>query len=144
MLITICILILAYSMSGKPVDKLFGRVKRVDWKRLGNSLWEKLKSFCIRAGRTAAKPLLTLYYLLMTPGTTPKDKVLIYGSLIYIILPRDLVPRKVLGMIGVFDDAAILAFVLRKVKENITPDIEKKVNGTLVKWFGPTATEVSF
>lgn len=92
MIITICILILAYSISGKPVDKLFGRVKRVDWKPLGNSLWNKLRFFCIKASMVTAKPLLTLYYVLMSPGTSSKDKALISGSLIYIILPRDLVP----------------------------------------------------
>lgn len=142
MLITICILFLAYSMLGRPVDKLLGKVKNVDWKRLGNSLWEKLVSFCCKAGMVTAKPLLALYYVLMSPGTSLKDKVLIYGALVYIVLPCDLVPRKVLGLIGVFDDAAILAFVLRKVKDNVTPDIETKVNETLVKWFGPSATEI--
>lgn len=138
MLITICILILAYSMLGKPVDKLVSKLKNVNWKRLGNSIWEKLKTFCIRTGAATAKSILTLYYVLMSDTTPLSDKALIYAALVYIAVPCDLLPRKVLGLMGVFDDAAVLAFVLRKVRNSITPDIEFKVNETIAGWFGPS------
>lgn len=136
MLITIFLLILGYSVLGKPVGKLVDKVKNVDWDDLSAKAWSSVKSFGLKAGRTACKPLLYFYYVMKDEGTSVADKALVYGALLYIVIPCDLLPRRVLGMLGMLDDAAVTAFVLKKIKDKITPEIEMLANTTLDEWFG--------
>ena len=60
-IITLCILLLAYRMMGKPVGQLLERLRHVDWKTQFALLWGKLKTYALRAGRVATKPILTFY-----------------------------------------------------------------------------------
>ena len=46
------------------------------------------------------------------------------------------VPRKVLGFLGILDDAAVIAYVYKKISSKITAEITNKVNDTLDQWFG--------
>lgn len=137
MLITIFLLIVAYSILGKPIDKLAEKIKDVNWKDLADSAWASIKAFGLKAGRTTCKPLLTFYYVMADENTTTADKALVYGAILYIISPFDLIPRRVLGILGVLDDAAIAVLVLKKIQDKITPEIESAVEATLDEWFGP-------
>ena len=60
----------------------------------------------------------------------------VYAGIIYIAVPGDLLPRKVLSWIGVLDDVGVAAWIYNKIKSKITPDIELKVERTLDDWFG--------
>ena len=64
MIITLCILLLAYHLIGKPVGRLLDRLRHVDWKTQFALLWDKLKTYALRAGRVATKPILTFYYVM--------------------------------------------------------------------------------
>ena len=132
----ICITILAYLIMGKNIDSLLEKVKDVDWKEKGNDLYEKLKPYAKKAGRTAAKPLLQFYFVLSDDKTTTLDRVLIYAAIIYTISPVSLIPSAVYKLLGILDEGAAMLFVYNKIKSNITPDIEMKVNQTLDEWFG--------
>ena len=136
MIITICILILAYTLKGKPIGELVEKVKDVEWKDIAQRIGDSVKAFCLKAGRKASLPLLTFYYVITDENTQVKDKALVYGALLYIISPLDLVPRKILGLLGVLDDAAVSVLVYKKISASVTPEIEKKVNATLSEWFG--------
>ena len=46
-------------------------------------------------------------------------------------------PRKVLGLLGILDDAGVVAWLYSKVGSKITPDIELKADMKLDEWFGP-------
>lgn len=140
MLITIFLLILIYSLQGKPIDKLLNKVKDANWNELATKAWTTIRSFGLKAGRVACKPLLYFYYVLKDERTTLSDKALIYGAILYIASPFDLLPRRVLGLLGILDDAAVTAFVLKKIRRNITPEIESKVMATIEEWFGTGAT----
>ena len=142
MLITFFLLILGYSVLGKPVGKLVNKVKNVDWDDLSAKAWLSVKSFGSKAGRTACKPLLYFYFVMKDVDTSVADKALVYGAILYIVIPCDLLPRRVLGVLGMLDDAAITAFVLKKIKDKITPEIEMLVNTTLDEWFGAEVVSI--
>lgn len=142
MILTICILVLVYLMMGKPVDELLDELKQVDWKAKFAELWEKLKTYALQAGRVATKPILTFYHVMRDSETTTLEKALIYGAIAYIVIPADLLPRKVLGFLGILDDAAVIAYVYKKISNKITAEITNKVEVTLNQWFGAEAVVV--
>ena len=136
MIITLCILVLVYLIKGKPIDGLLQQLKDVDWKSKFIEIWDKLKTYALKAGRVATKPILTFYYVMQDSETTTLDKALIYGAIAYIVIPADLLPRKVLGLLGILDDAAVIAYVYKKISNKITAEITNKVEDTLDSWFG--------
>lgn len=121
---------------GKNIDSLLEKVKEVDWKEKGNDLYEKLKPYAKKVGRTAAKPLLQFYFVLSDDKTTTLDRVLIYTAIIYTVSPVSLIPSAVYKLLGILDEGAAMLFVYNKIKSSITADIEMKVNQTLDEWFG--------
>ena len=139
MIITLCILLLAYHLIGKPVGRLLERLRNVDWKTQISQLWDKLKTYALRAGRVATKPILTFYYVMHQTETTTLEKALIYGAIAYIIIPSDLLPRRTLSILGILDDAAVIAYVYKKIYGKITIEITNKVEDTLDRWFGAEA-----
>ena len=106
---------------------------------MADSAWSSIKAFGLKAGRTTCKPLLTFYYVMSCDDTSVADKALVYGAILYIISPFDLLPRRILGILGILDDATVTIFVLKKIQDKITLEIESKVNATLDDWFGTTA-----
>lgn len=137
MLLTICILIVIYSILQKPVDGLVEKLKGVDWKKLSSDAWKRIVSAYKKIGRSASRYALLFYYTLSKGNLTTLDKAFLYAGIIYIAVPGDLLPRRILGLLGIVDDAAIIAWIYNKVKKNITSDIEAHVEETLSKWFGP-------
>lgn len=137
MLFTIALLIFVYSLTGKSIDNLVSRIKNVNWTERTDSAWTAVRNFGLKAGRTTCKPLLTFYYVMADENTTAADKALVYGAILYIISPFDLIPRRVLGMLGMLDDVAVATLVKKKIQNKITPEIEAAVEATLDEWFGP-------
>lgn len=136
---TFCILVLVYLIKGKPVDGLLQQLKTVDWKAKLSEIWDKLKTYALKAGRVATKPILTFYYVMQDSETTTLDKALIYGAIAYIVLSGDLLPRKLLSFIGILDDAAVIAYVYNKVSNKVTAAIRNQVETQLDEWFGAEA-----
>ena len=97
-------------------------------------LKEKLQEYATKVGRMSARPLLLLYF--MVSKDTPKsDKLMILSTISYLILPVDLISAKRLSIIGWIDEAFSLSVVYQKVSKNITPEIERKTDALLDKWF---------
>lgn len=135
-LMTTCILILASLIMGKDVSGLLDALKNIDWRVKINSLIDQLRPWALKAGRMAARPLLQFYYVLDDDNTSTLDRVLIYGAVIYTILPMDLLPRAMHKLLGVLDDGMAILYVYTKIKDKITPEINSKVENTLNEWFG--------
>lgn len=142
MFITLCLLILASSIAGKPVTSLVEQLRNVDWSTKFHILWNNLKSFAIKSGRITTKPLLTFYYVMNSPGTSVLERALIYGGVFYIISPISALPTRVLSWLGILDEAAIIAFIYKKISNKITPIIQQKVQETIDSWFGAEVIEV--
>ena len=135
-LMTTCILILASLIMGKDVSGLLDALKNIDWRVKINSLIDQLRPWALKAGRMAARPLLQFYYVLDDDNTSTLDRVLIYGAVIYTILPMDLLPRAMHKLLGVLDDGMAILYVYKKIKDKITPEINSKVENTLNEWSG--------
>lgn len=135
MLTVICIMILAYLIKGKDISELLERVKDVDWHGRINALIDRLRPWALKAGRTAARPLLQFYYVL-DDGTSTLDRAMIYAAIVYTVVPMDLIPSAVYKWLGVLDDGAAMFYVYKKIRNRITPEINAKVDDTLDEWFG--------
>lgn len=136
MLITISILILAYMVLGKDISRLLEKVKDVDWKGKANAVWTELRPWALKAGRTAARPLLQFYYVMKDDETSTLDRILIYAAIFYIILPMDLIPSVIYKFLGILDDGVAMLYIHKRIKEKITQEIDEMVELTLDEWFG--------
>ena len=103
-------------------------------------LGKKVEKYVNKLGRIGAKTILLLYYVMISKDTPRKDKVLIFSTLSYVILPVDILDVKRLPVIGWFDEITSLSVTFQKVCNNITPEIEAKVDSVLDKLF-PEYTE---
>ena len=98
-------------------------------------LWNNIKEFSRRAGRTATRPVLLLYYVMKSPDTPKTDKWLIVTSLAYLILPIDILSAKRIPIIGWLDEVVALSVTVQKMSKHITPEMQAKVDTILDKWF---------
>ncbi|MCM1510974.1 MAG: YkvA family protein [Clostridium sp.] len=112
------------------------KVQDVDWRGKANELMEKIRPYALKAGRAASRPLLQFYYVMDDENTSNMDRVLIYGAIIYTISPVTLIPSAVYKLLGVLDEGAAMLYVYKKIKEKITPEINRKVENMLNEWFG--------
>jgi uncharacterized membrane protein YkvA (DUF1232 family) len=121
---------------GKDIKNLLEEAKSIDWRQKTSSLIDSIRPYALKAGRVVARPLLQFYYVLDDDKTSTLDRVLIYAAIVYTISPVSLLPKAVYKLIGVLDEGAALMYVYKKVKDNITPAINAKVDHTLNDWFG--------
>ena len=98
-------------------------------------LKEKLQEYAMKVGRISARPLLLLYFIMVSKDTPKSDKLMILSTISYLILPVDLISAKRLPIIGWIDEAFSLSVVYQKVSKNITPEIERNTDALLDKWF---------
>lgn len=98
-------------------------------------LKDKLQEYAIKVGRISARPLLLLYFIMVSKDTPESDKLMILSTISYLVLPIDLISAKRLPVIGWIDEAFSLSVAYQKVKKNITPEIERKTDALLDKWF---------
>ena len=98
-------------------------------------LWDRIKEYARKAGRTAVRPVLLLYYVLLSDDTPRKDKMIIIGSLAYLVLPIDLLDAKRLPIIGWLDEAVSLAVAVQRMSKYITPGMEMRADEVLDRWF---------
>lgn len=143
MITTICLLILIFTILKRPVGWLIKKLEGVDWKGLAQDAWDKIVLYSKKAGRASTRVVLKFYYAIQDGELSTVEKALVYAGIIYIAVPGDLLPRRILGLLGVLDDVAVAAWIYKKIGDNITPAIERKVEETLDNLFGPEiVTEV--
>lgn len=139
-MITICLLILIFSILKRPVGRLTALVRDVDWKHLAQGVWNRIVAYSKRVGRAGSRIVLKFYYTMLEGDLTATQKAMVFAGIVYLVVPHDLLPRKVLGWFGVLDDVGVAAWILERVGKSITPQIECKVEETLDNWFGPVVT----
>lgn len=94
--------------------------------------WRKIKRLGKKVGGEILRPILLLYFLLQDRQVPLKDKAYIVGALGYFIMPIDLIPDFI-SVIGFTDDIAVMTFLLKELKQHITPDIQERVNELIEK-----------
>ncbi len=106
-----------------------GRVERF-YEKLRTLVKNKLAKFAGKYGEEGAKILLMfpdlvilLWRLVKDERVSPEKKVMLVAVLTYIIVPTDLLPESVLGVIGYADDIFIALYVLNELINNIGEDV---------------------
>ena len=100
-----------------------------------SSFWSKLKGFAAKMGQTVVYYALLLYYVMVDPTVSLKDKAVIAGALGYLILPVDLIPDTI-PVLGFTDDIAALKVAYNTVRNSVTPEIRTMAEAKLVHLFG--------
>lgn len=118
------------------IDSIIEKIKNLELPDVLKDLFGKIASGARQLGRFATGQLLMLYYVLKEGDLSGSEKAWIYAALVYVLVPGDLIPRRVLHILGITDDALAIGYVIAKVKDKITPQIEQKVATQLDKWFG--------
>ena len=139
-MLTVCLLILLALYLKRPVNVLAVRLRNVDWKSRFDKLRGYIAVYARKAGRVAARPLLQFYYVVTTSSTTNIEKAVIYACIAYVVLPFSILPKAVYKLLGIMDETAAVLYVLSKVKDKITPEINNLVDDTLDRWFGAEYT----
>ena len=98
-------------------------------------LKEKVQEYAMKVGRISARPVLLLYFIMISKDTPKSDKLLFLSTISYLVFPIDLISAKRLPIIGWIDEAFSLSVAYQKVCKNITPEIERKTDELLDKWF---------
>lgn len=137
------ILIFAYVVAGKDPKELIEKLKNVNLREKYADFSQRIKVYAKKAGRVAAKPLLIFYYILKDESLTSKDKMIIYGCILYVISPVSIIPQHVFKLLGVMDEATAILVVIRRVRDKITPEIIQKAEATLAEWFDEPVDVVS-
>ena len=98
-------------------------------------LKDRLQEYAMKVGRISARPLLVLYFIMVSKDTPKSDKLMILSTISYLVFPIDFISAKRLPIIGWIDEAFSLSVAYQKVSKNITPEIERKTDALLDNWF---------
>ena len=71
-------------------------------------LKEKVQEYAMKVGRISARPVLLLYFVMVSKDTPKSDKLMILSTISYLVLPIDLVSAKRLPVIGWIDECLTL------------------------------------
>lgn len=107
------------------------------------ALWESIRKWSRKAGRVATRPILIMWYVMRDKNTPRTDKLAIFGSLAYLVLPIDILDAKRLPIIGWLDEVVSLAVLVQKMSKYITPEMEARADEQLDKWFPEYAVHVA-
>lgn len=98
-------------------------------------LWSEIGNYAKKVGRASARPVLLLYYVMRSPDTPKSEKLMLVSAIAYVVLPIDLLSAKRLPIIGWLDEVVSLTVAYQKVCKYVTPDMERKADDILDKWF---------
>lgn len=107
------------------------------------ALWESICKWSRKAGRTATRPVLLMWYVMRSKETPRRDKWAIFGALAYLVLPIDILDAKRLPIIGWLDEVTSLAVLVRKMSKYITPELEACADKQLDRWFPDINYQIS-
>ena len=97
--------------------------------------WSRAISFLRFAGKKVIHKALLLYYAAQNPRTPKWAKTAIYGALVYLLSPLDLIPD-LLPAIGYTDDLWVLAAAVATVSLYINDEVRAQAAQRLQSWFG--------
>lgn len=135
-MITICILILVFSIMGLPVGKLVNRLGDVNWSEKALLAFNWIKNNARKLGRKTAEGLLTFWYVMRDENTSTLNKILIFALVAYVVIPNDFIPFIKHRWLGIIDDGVAFGFIYKLVGKDITDEIRGKVKEILDEWFG--------
>lgn len=105
-----------------------------------DEIYTKVEKYIKKVGRTAGRPVLTTYYVMIAESTLKSEQNNIMLALIAIVIPTGI--EDLLGQIFWVGKGAAAVYAYKKVKKYITPQIEDKVEAKLDEWLHENVTEV--
>jgi len=87
--------------------------------------WDKLFKYAVKISRTLLEQALILFYALQDPNVPAWAKASILPALGYFIFPIDVIPD-VIPVVGLTDDASVIAGVIALLNAYISPVTRKK------------------
>ena len=124
-------------MQDNPILNIARFFQNIDYEKIINNaglILEYIKKQAIAGSKETTRTLLELYFVMMSDKTSKFNKFLIGAALAYQVMPNDFFPREDYGILGIFDNAAVIYFAYKRVKKSITPEIQNKVDETLANW----------
>ncbi len=103
-----------------------------------NAFWETVKKYAKKLGGEALYNALLLYYVMQDSNTPMQQKLLIAGTLGYLILPIDLIPDFI-PVLGLTDDISAIVAAVKMVAENITATHQEMAKAKIREWLGEDA-----
>jgi uncharacterized membrane protein YkvA (DUF1232 family) len=97
---------------------------------LRRSFWRKLKREA--ASIPFLEEVLTSYYCAFDRQTPLYVKVVLIGAMIYFVVPDDVIPDS-LSLIGLADDAAVLALAFKAVSSHVKPEHRQAAQSMLAR-----------
>ncbi|HSO59225.1 MAG TPA: YkvA family protein [Paenisporosarcina sp.] len=97
--------------------------------------WSKLLKYSKKAGETTVYTSLLLYFTAKNPAVPKSAKLTIMGALGYLIFPADVIPDFI-PVIGLADDASVIAFALYQVISHIDEPTRQRAHEKMKSWFG--------
>lgn len=98
-------------------------------------LWQEIGRCAKSVGRASTKTVLLLWYVMRSPDTPKSEKIMLASAIAYVVLPIDLISAKRLPIIGWLDEVVSLTVAYQKVCKHVTPEMERKADELLDKWF---------
>lgn len=71
-----------------------------------SALKDKLQEYATKVGRISARPLLLLYFIMVSKDTPKSDKLIILSTISYFVFPIDLISAKRIPIIGCGENGA--------------------------------------
>lgn len=112
----------------------------MDLEKSLDDIYFRLEKYIKKVGRTAGKPLLTVYYVLKADSTPDEEKSKIKLALIAVLFPVSL--SDFIGQLLWFGKGAAAVYAYDLVRKYITPFIEMQVEAKLDEWFNEGVTEI--
>jgi len=104
---------------------------------LRRKLWRKLLREA--ASLPFAEEVLTAHYCAFDHKTPVYVKAILVGAIVYFVVPDHLIPKYV-SLVGLADDAAVIALAIKAVSTHIKPEHREAARRTLVRMRGEAAS----
>ena len=103
---------------------------------LRRRLWRKLLREA--ASLPFAEEVLTAHYCAFDRQTPVYVKAVLVGAIVYFVVPDHLIP-KYISLVGLADDAAVIAIAIKAVSTHIKPEHREVARRTLARLRGEAA-----
>lgn len=87
-------------------------------------LWQKIGRYAKKIERASARPVLLLYYVMISKNTPKSEKLMLASAIAYVVLPIDLISAKRLPIIGWLDEVVSLTVSSRKCADISQEDLD--------------------
>jgi uncharacterized membrane protein YkvA (DUF1232 family) len=104
---------------------------------LRRKLWRKLLREA--ASLPFAEEVLTAHYCAFDHNTPVYVKAVLVGAIVYFVVPDHLIPKYV-SLVGLADDAAVIALAIKAVSTHIKPEHREAARRTLARMRGEAAS----